>query len=231
MPKERKVSRVRILSVRRGFTADHSSTSYEFLAVDRRLGPEARKAVAALSSRARPTARTVSFVYHVDGYDIPGGWESLMREYYDVMYSESYGWWTLALAFNAPPQQQEELSRYEFDGVDDLGIWVSTSGERVIVTINCRLEWEPDAFSEWEDDTEEQTKDYEPDDDLLALLTRIRRQLIEGDYRALYAVWEKYGIDDLDDEEEEGIEVPPSPPERESGRNEIEAFRRMLEVP
>lgn len=81
---------MKIISVKKGFTSDHSSTSYEFLAVDKVLSKKERQAVASLSSRANPTSREVSFVYHADGYDIPGGWESLMEKYYDVMYSESY---------------------------------------------------------------------------------------------------------------------------------------------
>ena len=51
----------------------------------------------------------------MDAYDIPGGWEVLMEKYYDVMYSESYDWWTLALAFDAPGQKIGESSIKEFD--------------------------------------------------------------------------------------------------------------------
>jgi len=111
---------MKILSVRRGFLADHSSTSYEFLAVDKPLGAKAQAAVSRLSSRASPTARRVSFIYHAEGYDIPGGWEPLLLKYYDVMYSESYDWWTLAVAFNTREKALvAKLSRYEFDGIDD----------------------------------------------------------------------------------------------------------------
>ncbi len=38
-----------------------------------------------------------------------------MEKYYDVMYSESYDWWTLALAFDAPGQKIGESSIKEFD--------------------------------------------------------------------------------------------------------------------
>ena len=69
---------MRIISIRKGFASDHSSTSYEFLAVDKPLGKKEKDAVGALSGRASPTSRRVSFSYHVDGYDIPGGWRVLM---------------------------------------------------------------------------------------------------------------------------------------------------------
>ena len=100
---------MRIISIQKGFACDHSSTSYEFLAVDKPLDKKARRDVSSLSSRASPTERHVSFIYHADGYDVPGGWEKLMQQHYDVMYSESYDWWTLAMAFDAPKKQQEVI--------------------------------------------------------------------------------------------------------------------------
>jgi len=124
---------MRIISIRKGFTSDHSSTSYEFLAVDYPLKKDERLNVASLSSRANPTRRRVSFIYHVDGYDIPGGWEPLMRDYYDVMYSESYDWWILALAFEASPEKQKKLMEYEFNGIEDLGVSIDAYDNRVVV--------------------------------------------------------------------------------------------------
>ena len=115
---------MKILSIRRGFASDHSSTSYEFLAVDKPLTKQQRTEVSGLSKRANPTARRVHFSYQVDGYDIPGGWEKLMEKYYDVMYSESYSWWTLAIAFNAAPGQYKKICAYTFDDADNLGISV-----------------------------------------------------------------------------------------------------------
>lgn len=36
-----------------------------------------------------------------------------MEKYYDVMYSESYDWWTLAMAFDYLKEQVSELKKYE----------------------------------------------------------------------------------------------------------------------
>lgn len=130
---------MKILSIRKGFQADHSSTSYEFLAIDKTLDQFERKAVADLSSRARPTKRRVSFIYHGDFNDLPGGWEPLMKRYYDVMYSESYDWWTLVFAFNTNQKTIEEIKKYDFSGRDDLGVTVDSKGERVVLSIYCRL--------------------------------------------------------------------------------------------
>ncbi len=223
---------MKILSVRRGFTSDHSSTSYEFLAVDRPLSAGARAHVRGLSSRVRPTRRRAHFTYNVDGYDIPGGWEPLMRDYYDVMYSESYDWWTLAMAFDAPEEQQKEIARYEFYGVDDLGVRVLTEGGRVTVTLHCRLKagavaslLEGPYEEEWEEEEEGEETTFETDDALLQLLVEVRRQLRSRDYRALYAVWEVYG-----DPEAEESERPPAPPKKRSGTKVVAELRGMLET-
>lgn len=218
-----------IISIRRGFASDHSSTSYEFLAIDRPLNKEERAAVASLSSRARPTRHNVSFIYHADGYDIPGGWGPLMRNYYDVMWSESYDWWQLVMAFPLAPQQQEQLMKYCFDGVDDLGVDISVYGDRAIVTINCRLEpFDPyDDFGLFDDDDE---LDVHTNDTLLNLLTKIRQQLMDGDYRALYEVWLKYGYesDEENEDEDEEYPVPPVPAEKKTGKKFVAAFADLL---
>ena len=218
---------MKILSVRRGFASDHSSTSYEFLTVDKPLGKKERAEISKLSSRVHPTARRANFIYHVDGYDIPGGWQKLMEQYYDVMYSESYDWWTLAIAFKASPGQYEKLLPYEFSDADDLGVDISKKEDRIIVTISCRIELGmsySDQYGDYyedEDNKDEESGGIETDDELLNVLVQIRKQLINGDYRALYAVWEKYG--DEDDEE-----PSPKPRERKTGKEIINNFESLL---
>ncbi|MHB8125285.1 MAG: hypothetical protein ACYDEJ_06500 [Desulfitobacteriaceae bacterium] len=221
---------MKIISVKKGFTSDHSSTSYEFLAVDKVLGKKERQVVASLSSRADPTSRRVSFIYHVDGYDIPGGWETLMEKYYDVMYSESYDWWTLAIAFDYSMGQVSELKKYEFTGEDDCGIDVLEQGGRAIIVINCRLDASciDDPYDDYDDEEDEEEEEetgnsFVAENELLNLLIQLREQLKQGDYRFLYAVWEKYRYLDEDDE------APPLPPERPHGKRIIEQFSNMLE--
>lgn len=231
-----------IISIRNGFTSDHSSTSYEFLAVDKALGKKERNAVASLSSRADPTSRRVSFTYNVDGYDIPGGWESLMENYYDIMYREEYGWWTLALGFQSKPGQINELKKYEFTGEDDLGTEVSENSGRIVVVINCRVDMayvdEPDEDYYDNDEEEEELEDEEPNNDravfvsedpLLNLLVQVRNQLIDGDYRVLYALWEKYRYPDEEEFKEEDYEAPPAPSKKAAGSAIVEQFINMLE--
>ena len=167
---------MRIISERKGFQADHSSTSYEFLAVDGVLSAEDKQAVGKLSSRARPTDTRVSFVYEGEGYDLPGGWRPLMERYYDVMFSESYSWWTLALSFPADANLLRTLESYAFWGVDDRGVEIRTADGRVVVTLYCRLQ-----------------ADFASADSFLELLAANRALLMEGDCRLFYGMWELYG--------------------------------------
>lgn len=231
---------MKIISIRKGFTADHSSTSYEFLAIDRPLTEKEQDEVARLSKRAEPTERHVSFIYHVDGYDLPGGWEPLIERYYDLMVSESYGLWIFALAFSAPPEQHAEISRYAFDGIEDLGVRVSTREDRIVVSLYCNI----DDGALYELSTVPGRKRRgggDPTQALFHLLTAIRQQLIAGDYRALYALWEEYGYVEEEEEEElsemeegeEGEEyeqpaIPPEPPAQATGQEIIEQFRGLL---
>jgi len=219
-----------ILSIRHGFASDHSSTSYEFLAVDKPLGKKERSDVSRLSSRATPTTRRVNFRYTVDGYDIPGGWEKLMGQYYDVMYREEYSWWTLAIAFNSNDKQYESICAYEFDGADDLGIRITRSGQRVIIAIYCIVEvgpyWDEDEDYEDEDEDEENNSVVmATGDHLLDTLVQVRQQVINGDYRALYAVFEVYGVSD---EDEAGEAQPPKPKDEKTGSEIVERFKEML---
>jgi len=208
---------MKILSVRKGFQADHSSTSYEFFAIDKPLNQSERANVARLSSRARPTKRRVSFIYHGDWSDLPGGWGPLMRKYYDVMYSESYDWWTLAMAFNTDKKTIDHIKQFEFEGTDGMGVTVESDENRVIISIFCHLypgfdfgddyDYYEDEYNEDDFEVEET---IESEDYLLNLLAENRNHLENGDYRLLYGVWQKYGFELEDDDELDEV-IPPEP--------------------
>ena len=192
---------MKIISIKKGFTADHSSTSYEFLAIDEPLDKEARNDVGSLSSRTNPTAHRASFIYHAEGYDLPREWEELMKEYYDVMYRESYGWYTISLAFNMPESKQREVTIYDFRGIEDMGVFVRTYGERVIVKIYCMLDqssipyketsYNDNYYYEYKDE-EKDVEDLELDDPFLEFLKDIREDILDGNYEVLDAIWDAY---------------------------------------
>lgn len=92
---------MKIYWIKDGYETDHSSTSYTFYSSTKRLTREERKLAERFSSRAHATAREVSFHYHGDWSDLPGGAkEELLGKYFDIMVSESYDWWTMAISFD-----------------------------------------------------------------------------------------------------------------------------------
>ena len=206
---------MKIISVRKGFTADHSSTSYEFLAIDEPLNQEEIKEVSSLSSRTRPDDRAASFFYKGDFNNLPGGWWPLIEKYYDIMYSESYDWWVFAIAFSeSDPDKQKEIARYAFNGLEDLGVNINIIKDRIIVSFYCVLEYGPayailsnnDSYGYKNNKTD--LKDYLNEDPLLQLLADIRKQLIEGDYRVFDIFWLEYGAPLYSEEEVKELEFP-----------------------
>ncbi len=186
---------MRIISIKRGFTADHSSTSYQFLAVDKPLNKEEIEEVRSLSSRARPNSRKVSFNHNIDGYGTPRGRTNLLKNYYDVMYCEDYDFYNLSIALNVDEKQKMQIYRYEFDGEDEngfeTGIDVEEYGKRVIITIRCQIN-EDYLYRGISIDNDKMNTD----DDLLNLLTKLREMVKQNNYDGLYAVVKKFGTDD-----------------------------------
>ncbi|MCL2322223.1 MAG: hypothetical protein FWC47_08990 [Oscillospiraceae bacterium] len=215
---------MKIWSIKKGFTSDHSSTSYEFLAVDKPLSKTDKDKISMLSRRVSPTSYRSSFVYNVDGYDIPGGWENLMKNYYDVMYSVDYDWWTLAIAFNTTKEQFKKLKEFEFRGHEDLGIDIEGDEKRVIITIYCVID--DDECYDIESEYSTASRKSGRDNGLLNFLAEIRELLIKGDYRALYAVWDEYYVDEAEDSDVERPEEPEVYDEDDKGI--IEDFKNLL---
>jgi len=187
---------MKIISIRKGFAADHSSTSYEFYAIDKILGSKEKAAVSRLSSRVNPTRRRASFFYHGEWADLPGGWEPLIEKFYDVMWSESYDWWTLVMAWKTDLANIQRMKQFDFTGGDDVGISIYNKNNRLIISINCRLDtlitddnngyYDKDGFGEEDKNI----------DNLLSLLEKNREYLMKGDYRLLKGIIDLYAMDE-----------------------------------
>lgn len=189
---------MKIISIKKGFAADHSSTSYEFYAIDKVLDTKEKAAVSRLSSRVNPTGRRASFIYHGEWSDLPGGWQPLMEKYYDVMWSESYDLWTLAIAWNTDMDTIQILKQFSSQGADDMGINVYNKKNRVIISIDCEL----DILMEDERGNM---------DTLLNLLEKNREYLMKEDYRLLSGIIKKYGEDipgNLPESPQDGKKIP-----------------------
>ncbi|KPL17069.1 MAG: hypothetical protein AMS26_02175 [Bacteroides sp. SM23_62] len=220
---------MKVISIRKGFAADHSSTSYEFYAIDKILGSKEKAAVSRLSSRANPTERRASFIYHGEWADLPGGWEPLMEKYYDVMWSESYGWWNLVMAWNTDTATIQKMAQFDFTGGDDVGINIYHRNNRLIISIDCRL----DALITEDKNSYDEYSDYDDDDygeadnsidNLLRLLEKNREYLMKGDYRLLKGIIDLYAM------EETLVNLPEGSAENSELPEEIQELLSCIEI-
>ena len=171
---------MRILSLRHGFEADHSSSTYEFFALNK-LTPEQRAAVQDLTGES--PRRHLSFQYMGDWSDLPSGWKNqLLMLGYDIMVSESYDWWAVYLSLPHDPGLLEQLAQYECDS-DGNGSSSDVVGERMILYFGMQLDYGAayDAFGE------------NPFRGLADLFKKVRDELLAGDLSAAWAMYETYG--------------------------------------
>ena len=160
---------------------------YEFQAVDRPLDEEDRKALRALSTRARIT--TTSFINHYNWGDLRADPAELVERWFDLhLYLANWGTRRLMMRLPkrlvAPEDLEPFLRRSDPGGRAASGAAGDGCGElaRVVDT----GEW---LLLDVHDDGE--ARDYDDDDaeGWLAALGPLRSDLLSGDYRLLYLIW------------------------------------------
>jgi hypothetical protein len=171
---------MRILSLRHNFEADHSSSSYEFFALDR-LTPEQRTAVRNLTGES--PQRHLRFHYRGDWSDIPSDWpDRLLTMGYDILVSESYDWWAVHLSLPHDPSLAERLRQYKCES-DSNGFSLEVAGVRMILYFGMQLDYGEayDAFGE------------DPFEGLADLFEAVRDELLADDMSAVWAMAKTYG--------------------------------------
>jgi hypothetical protein len=168
---------MRILSVRRSYQADHSSSSYEFFALDQ-LTSKQREAVHSLTGES--PRRRLRFHYRGDWQDIPTDWpDKLLTLGYDVLVSESYDWWSVHLSLPHDAVLMGRLRPYVFDS-DSNEFVAGVADEQLILCFGMRLDYGA-AYGEWGEDIFEGLAD---------LFATVRDELLQGDLSAVWAVYE-----------------------------------------
>jgi hypothetical protein len=145
---------------------------YEFHAIDRPLDEPERKALRAISSRARITA--TSFTNHYEWGDLKADPKELVQRYFDLhLY---LGNWVTRRVMIRLPKRLLDVSRLEpfLRGVE--WVEVSEKGENLIVDF-CFEEVEPD-----DDDSDDGSG-------WLAALAPLRTDVLSGDLRLFYLAW------------------------------------------
>lgn len=196
---------MRVLRVRQGFQADHSSSSYLFYAVDKPVSKKGQQVAHRFSSRADVDDQSVRYQKWGESNLSGNAYKELLTEHFDVMASESYDWWTLMIAVPKNPQTIALLEPYkDARGYEDLGVDVEDYGPRLVVSVYCMFDYGGPVFEYDEDSL----------DSLVERLVKIRSELLGGNDAFLRAVAEYYGADEVDeddDETEESILAPPAP--------------------
>jgi hypothetical protein len=190
---------MRVLRVRRGFQADHSSSSYLFYAVDRPVSAAGQAIANRYSSSAEVDEHYARYVKWGERELSPEAFAALLDEHYDVMAEESYGWWTLMIAVPKSAAMKAALAEFvDARGDDDQGVDIQEYRKRMAVTVYCHFEGDGVEFLEGD------FYDSDIHEKLVGLLAEVRAELLEGNTSFLSAVAEFYGAfgDDEEDEDE-----------------------------
>jgi hypothetical protein len=149
------------------------------------------------SSRAEVDEQYARYLKWGESSLSSGAYEALLNGHYDVMVSESYGWWTLMIAVPKALGMKARLASFtDAGGYEDQGVEVQEFKKRLVVTISCQFEDDGVNFVE--------NHDSNPDEALVDLLVKIRAELIEGNTSFLQAVARFYeAFEDEEDEDEE----------------------------
>lgn len=183
---------MRIISLRQGFDADHSSSTYEFFALNK-LTAEQRAAVEALTGES--PRRHLQFHYQGDWSDIPSNWpDELLVLGYDILVSESYDWWAAHVSLPHDPDLEERLQPYTCES-DSNGFSVQVVGDRMILYFGMQLDYGA-VYDAWGEDTFE---------GLAGLFETVRDELLAGDLSAVWVMYDTYCGRDIADDEQEKV--------------------------
>jgi hypothetical protein len=188
---------MRILRLRRGFQADHSSSNYLFYAVDHPVSARGQQIAHRYSSRADVDEHTARY-QKWNGDLSSEAYKALLSEHYDVMVSESYDWWELIIAVRKSAETQALLAPFrDARGYDDLGVEVEDYGSRLAAVVYCMFDYGGPAFEYGEDSLEA----------LADLLVEIRTEMLQGNVSFLEAAASFYGAEEHEDESDEEDEA------------------------
>ncbi|MCI0335631.1 MAG: hypothetical protein L0228_20675 [Planctomycetes bacterium] len=212
---------MQILRARRGFQADHSSSSYLFYAADKPVSEQGRRIAHRYSSRADVGKRSVRYEKWGESSLSFDAYKALMADHYDVMVSESYDWWTMIIA--VPKNAKTKMLGRQFAdarGGDDLGVDVEQYGSRWAVSIYCVLDHGSIALDH--DD---------PFGYLVRQLVKVRKEITDGDFSFLIAVADFYGDSAGESEDRESDDDSPRRPDETLTKQQLQEECKRLDLP
>jgi hypothetical protein len=124
---------MQILSTRRQFIADHSSTNYFFYAA-KPLSQEAQDFASALSSHVEVDSRTAQITYNGEFADLGDERRKKFLTHYDVEVRESYDWWTLSVMLE--PEKLRGIKLKDFEAKGESSLTFPKQGKRVCLSFD-----------------------------------------------------------------------------------------------
>lgn len=195
---------------------------YEWLAIDRPLDPRELAEVRQLSSHMDVATATQASVTYSYG-DFKHDPIKVLLRYFDAfLYTANWGSRRLAFRIPSALLDTDALDPYLIPDVIDY----QTTGSFTVLTID--LNEEDGGGGDWIDA-----------DGLLGSIAGVRRQLLQGDYRALYLAWlaviaqraDYIEDEDFDDENDALMTEPPVPSGLQTLDGSLSAMSDFLEVP
>lgn len=170
---------MKIIFYKNDFEYDHSSTSYDFFAVEGKLTKPTKEFARKFSSRAEVRGSTASYIWHgeYDGLSDEDQNE-LLRLGYHLMVKESYEWWTFKISIPFDKGLFKDLKHFNMTGEEDLGVDIERYKGLIIISIYAYLE--AGGFEGIEDELE-----------------IVREEIMNENYRFLYELLEFYEGDEL----------------------------------
>lgn len=198
---------------------------YKFKTIDRPLNDSEKQAVNDLSSRGHVTSTSATFIYHYS--DFRHNAATVLEKYFDAhLYFSNWG--TKKLMFRLPAKLVDAKALWKYCYEDK---WGSNH-----ITVRRREEY---YILEMLISDEEGGGWMEEDDYDLGDFARIREDILNGDYRALYLLWVKFSSEQFDEDEEgdndeleedDKIAPPPVPPNLKKLTSALKSFIDFFEI-
>jgi hypothetical protein len=203
---------------------------YDFRSIDRPLTDSERREINSWSSRSNASSHRATFNYSYGDF----GKNALdcVARYFDALFYTA-NWGTRHLIFRFPKKivDYDALKAFQIDASNatgyTTGIEITRQGDYVLV----EFELCEDDYSEWIDES----------NDTLSALLPLREDILNGDYRSLFAFWldmarrmKGYELEEEeeeeDDDENEGLVVPPIPANLKRKTAALSTFIDLYEI-
>ncbi len=197
---------------------------YDFRSIDKPLTDGERREINKWSSRSNASSHRATFNYSYGSFGKNPS--DCVARYFDALFYTA-NWGTRHLIFRFPKKMvdYEALKAFQIDASSVTGYTTGIEITRRDDYVLVEFEYCDDDYSEWVDES----------DDTLSALLPLREDILNGDYRALFAFWldmvRRMNDYELEEEEEESeYVVPPIPANLKRKTAALSAFIDLYDL-